>query len=341
MIVLIRLAQLQIFDDKYKLLSDNNALRREVQHPIRGDIYDRNGLFLAQSKESYDLMVIPRDVKPFDTLFLAQIISVSPQELSDALVKARRYSYSKPSVLFKQLTKEMKLMLEEQNFLGFFTQYRTVRSYPHHTAGNLIGYMGEVSGSHIEADNYYASGDYIGMSGIEKAYEKQLRGQKGVKVQLVDVLGVPKGAYAEGMFDTLAHPGRSVISTIDAELQLLGEELMQGKIGSAVAIEPSTGEILAMISSPTYNPDELVGRERGNNYMSLLRDPKKPLFNRAVMASYPPGSTFKMATGLIGLQEGVLTPQTVYSCNMGFPYGRGVKCHSHASPLALEYAIQT
>ncbi len=179
------------------------------------------------------------------------------------------------------------------------------------------------------------------MTGIESAYEEILRGRKGVRMELVDVHGMPKGSYAEGRFDTLAVPGVSITSTIDAKLQLLGEELMRGKVGSIVAIEPATGEILMMVSSPTYNPDELIGRDRSRNYMKLLRDPRRPLYNRAVMASYPPGSTFKLSTGLIGLQEGVLVPSQQYVCNMGYPVGRGVKCHSHASPLDMYFSIQT
>ncbi len=340
-VMIFRLAQLQIFSDKYKHLAQGNAIRHQVQFPPRGEVYDRNGLFLAQSKDSYDLMVVPMDMEPFDTMALCNTISVSKEDLVKELTKAKKFSSRRPSTIFKQLSKQMKLRLDEQTLPGFYTQYRTIRSYPHNTAGNLLGYVGEVSRRHIEADSYYKSGDYIGLTGIERAYEEELRGRKGVKMQLVDVHGIVKGEYADGAADTLAIPGKAIVSTIDARIQLLGEELMQGKIGSIVAIEPATGEILAMVSSPTYNPDKLIGRTRSTNYISLLRDPKKPLYNRAVMAYYPPGSTFKMATGLIGLQEGVFTPETQYSCHGGFPIGRGVGCHAHASPLALEYGIQT
>ncbi len=336
-----RLFYLQVIDTRYKVYAKNNALRPIVQNPPRGEIYDRNGLFLAQSREAYDLMVIPRDVGPFDTLEMCRIIGVEKEELIEQLRKARAYAYRKPSVLFKLLDKEVKMKFEEHNFPGFYTQYRTVRSYPFHTAGNILGYVGEVGDNTIRNNSYYKRGDYIGMTGIESAYEEILRGRKGVRMELVDVHGMPKGSYAEGRFDTLAVPGVSITSTIDAKLQLLGEELMRGKVGSIVAIEPATGEILMMVSSPTYNPDELIGRDRSRNYMKLLRDPRRPLYNRAVMASYPPGSTFKLSTGLIGLQEGVLVPSQQYVCNMGYPVGRGVKCHSHASPLDMYFSIQT
>ena len=207
-------------------------------------------------------------------------------------------------------------------------------------AGNLLGYVGEVNERILERNPYYRSGDYIGMSGIEQAYEEVLRGEKGVKIEMVDVHGIPQGSYANGIYDTLPSPGVAITCTIDGRLQAFAEELMQGKVGSVVAIEPATGEILVMASSPTYDPDELVGRERGNNYMKLLDDPRRPLFNRAVMSSYPPGSTFKVVQGLIGLQEGVLVPEQTYPCHGGYPYGRGMACHEHYSPLDLEGAIQ-
>lgn len=331
---------MQIIDSKYKEYANNNALRPIVLNPPRGEIYDRNGLFLAQSREAYDLMVIPRDVKPFDTLEMCRIIGVEKEEFVHQLKRAGRSS-RRPVVLFKLLDKEVKMKFEEHTFPGFFTQYRTIRSYPFHTGGNILGYVGEVNDNTIKNDSYYKRGDYVGMTGIERAYETVLRGRKGVRMELVDVHGMPKGAYADGLYDTLAVPGVSITSTIDARLQLLGEELMEGKVGSIVAIEPKTGEILMMVSSPTYNPDELIGRDRSRNYLKLLREPRRPLYNRAVMASYPPGSTFKLSTGLIGLQEGVLVPSQRYVCNSGYYVGRGVKCHYHDSPLDLRYSIQT
>lgn len=340
-ILLVRLLQLQVFDDSYAKSADNNALRYIVQHPPRGEIYDRNGEFLAQSREAYDLLVIPRDVVPFDTVLFCSVLDIEKEALVKELTKARRISRHKPTVIFKQFSKEIKLKFDEYNFAGFFTQYRTVRYYPFKTAGNLLGYVGEVSRDYINKNPYYRSGDFAGMSGIEKAYEELLRGKKGALIELVDVHGVPKGSYADGKYDTLAQPGVSIVSGIDLKLQLLGEELMHGKIGSIVAIEPATGEILAMVSAPTYDPDALIGRDRTKNYAKLLLDPRRPLFNRAVMSSYPPGSTFKLATGLIGLQEGVLKPDYTYPCHGGYTIGRGVGCHSHPSPIDMIYSIQT
>ncbi len=328
-----------MLDGSYKTNADNNVLRYMVQYPPRGEVYDRNGRFLVQSKEAYDLMATPREVRPFDTALMSRILGVPVEQIRKELIKASNFSRRRASVIVKQLPKETKLRLEEHQFPGFFTVYRTVRSYPTKMAGNLLGYVGEVDDRILERDPYYRSGDYIGRSGIEQAYEEVLRGEKGVKIEMVDVHGIPKGSYANGIYDTLPSPGVAITCTIDARLQALAEELMEGKVGSVVAIEPETGEILVMANSPTYDPDELVGRDRGNNYMKLLNDPRRPLYNRAVMSFYPPGSTFKVIQGLIGMQEGVLSPSQTYPCHGGYPYGRGVKCHAHGSPLDLEAAI--
>ena len=339
-IILLRLFYIQVLDGSYKSYAENNALRYVVQYPPRGEVYDRNGKFLVQSKESYDLMATPREVRPFDTLLMSRVLGVPVEQIRKGLKKASEFSRRRASVIVKQLPKEIKLRLEEYNFPGFFTVYRTVRSYPTKMAGNLLGYVGEVGERTIEKDPYYRSGDYIGMSGIEQAYEEVLRGVKGVKIEMVDVHGIPKGSYGGGIYDTLPSPGVAITCTIDGRLQQLAEQLMDGKVGSVVAIEPATGEILVMASSPTYDPDQMVGRDRGNNYIRLLRDPRRPLYNRAVMSPYPPGSTFKVMQGLIGLQEGVLVPEQSYPCYGGYPYGRGVGCHHHSSPLNLMGAIQ-
>lgn len=339
-IIALRLFYIQIVDSSYKRSSANNSLRYEVQYPPRGVVYDRNGEYLIQSKEIYDLMIIPGDVEPFDTTLMCRIVNVSKERLKRELRKARNYSWRRPSVLLSQISKEAKLRLDELNYPGFYVVLRTARSYPRNIAGNLLGYVGEVNDKDIQRDDYYRSGDYIGKSGIELAYEKELRGEKGVKINLVDVHGIVKGQYEDGRFDTLPTAGLALTSTLDASLQEFGEELMKGKVGSIVAIEPATGEILIMASSPSYNPDQLVGRERGNNYMELLRDPRRPLFNRAVMSKYPPGSTFKLVNGLIGLQEGVLSPEQHYPCSMGYKVGKGVACHAHPSPIKLEQAVQ-
>lgn len=341
MVLAVRLFYIQVVETKYKVNANNNVLRYEVLYPPRGEVFDRNGTFLVQSKEAYDLMIIPRNVQPFDTVMMSEILGVSVDRLKAEMKKAAAYSSYRPSVLLKQLTKEVKLRFEERNFEGFYTVYRTIRSYPQKIAGNLLGYVGEVSDYHIDRDPYYRSGDYIGMSGIERSYESVLRGEKGVRINMVNNKGIPQGSYMDGIYDTVPIPGSYITCTIDAELQALGEELLAGKVGSIVAIEPSTGEILVMASSPTYDPDELAGRDRGNNYMKLLNNSRRPLFNRAVMASYPPGSTFKVVNGLIGMQEGVLRPEQTYSCHGGYTIGRGVKCHAHWSPLNLTDAVQT
>ena len=227
------------------------------------------------------------------------------------------------------------------NVPGFYTIYRSLRSYPQKIAGNLFGYVGEVNDRIIKKNSYYRSGDYIGTSGIESAYESTLRGSKGVRISMVDVHGVSQGSYADGLYDTMPEVGTSIICSIDSELQKFGEELLRGKVGSIVAIEPSTGEIIMMVNTPTYDPDELVGRQRGNNYMKLLNNKRRPLFNRSVTGNYPPGSIFKIVNGLIGLQEKVLTPDIKYKCVGGYRVGRGVKCHHHVSPVNLDYAVRT
>ena len=338
----LRLFHIQIIDRSYQRAAENNVLRYEVQHPPRGEIYDRHGDFLAQSVASYDLMVVPRNIpreEGFDTVALARIAGVTPEQLTQSLQAAKNYSHSRASVVVRQLSTEAKLLFDEGNFDGFYTLFRTQRSYPRKIAGNLLGYIGQVNDKIIERNPYYSRGDYIGYSGIESAYEELLRGEKGEKVSIVDVRGTIKGPYQEGHYDKPALSGTPITTTIDAPLQELAEELMQGKVGSVIALEPSTGEILVMVSSPTYDPDELMGRDRGNNYVKMLNNPRQPLFNRAVMSSYPPGSTFKLVNALIGLEEGVVTPARRYPCEGGYHVGRGVKCHDHRSPLNLKDAV--
>lgn len=339
-ILALRLFYLQAVDDRYKDAAADNVLRYEVQYPPRGEVYDRNGEFLVQSKAAYDLMVVPRETEPFDTAHLCRIAGISEEKLRRELRRAERYSRRVPSVVAKQLPKEVKLRLDECAFPGFHTVYRTVRSYPRRMAGNLLGYVGEVNDRILSREDYYRRGDYIGMSGIEEAYEEVLRGEKGIKINVVDVHGTTQGSYRNGAFDVRMIPGTAITCTIDARLQALAEELLAGKVGSVVAIEPATGEILVMASSPTFDPDELAGPDRGNHYMELLHNKRRPLFNRAVMAAYPPGSTFKLVNGLIGLDEGVLRPSDRYSCRMGYTIGRGVKCHAHPSPINLQQAVQ-
>lgn len=336
-----RLFYLQILDTKYKRLAEGNALRHEVQYPPRGEVFDRNGEYLVKSKECYDLMVVWREMDRagFDTMRMCSILNLSKKRLMRKLADARM-SPRKACLVTNFVSKEDKLRFDACNFKGFFTVYRTVREYPRKVGGNLLGYVGEVNQRDIDRDDYYRMGDYIGKSGVESAYEEVLRGTKGVKITEVDTHGATKGSYMEGRLDTLPEAGKYIVCTIDARLQKFCEELMEGKIGAAVAIEPATGEILMMVSSPTYDPDELVGRERGNHYMQMLGNKRRPFFNRAVSAKYPPGSTFKLVQGLVGMQEGVLTPANAYPCHGGYSYGsKKMKCHPHPSPLDLRNAV--
>jgi len=338
-----RLFYIQLIDPRYEELARTNTLRRVVQYATRGEVFDRNGEYLVQSRACYDLMVTYKDLKRtgFDTVRFCAITKITRAKLQRELANARM-SPRVPYVVAKYLSKEDKLRFDECNFPGFYTVYRTIREYPRKIGGNLLGYVGEVNANIIKKNPAYRPGDYIGMSGVERYYARILKGHKGVKVQKVDTHGAVKDSYMDGRYDSLPEAGNYLVSTIDARLQRLGEELMRGKVGAAVAIDPATGEILMMVSSPTYDPDDLLGRERGNNYMRLLRDNRHPLFNRAVTAKYPPGSTFKLVQGLIGMQEGVLRPSDLHQCNMGYQAGKlKVGCHAHTSPLNLRYAVAT
>ncbi len=338
-----RLAWLQLFDERYEEMAKANVLRHVVLYPPRGEVLDRNGEFLVQSRECYDLMVIAREIdkRGFDTVRLCEVLKIPIERVRRELANARMRPRA-PRLVASYIAKEDKLRFDECNFRGFYTVYRTVRRYPRKVGGNLLGFVSEVTAEYLKRHPYYQAGDYVGLTGVESAYETVLRGNKGVKIQEIDTHGEIKGSYMDGHYDSLPDPGRSIVSTIDARLQLLGEELMRGKVGAAVAIEPSTGEILMMVSSPTYDPDELVGRQRGNNYMRMLRNKRRPLFNRAVKAKYPPGSTFKVVQGLIGLQEGVLRPSDLHECHMGYQVGRQrMACHAHSSPLDLRFAVAT
>lgn len=341
-VIILRLASIQIFDSSYKNQAKGNVLRYEVQYAPRGEVIDRNGEYLVQSKECYDLMVIYREIgkQGFDTTRFCDVVGISREKLDRELRNARMNPRA-PYMITNYLPKEVKLRFEEHHFPGFYTVYRTARQYPRKIGGNLLGYVGEVDKNDIErGEGEYKMRDYIGKSGVEAAYEPILRGKDGVKIMERDAHGAIKGSYMDGLYDTLPIPGKRITCTIDARLQAFAEELMRDKVGAVVAIEPSSGEILVMASSPTYDPDELVGRERGNNYMRMLGNKRQPLFNRAVKAKYPPGSTFKLVQGLIGLQEGVLTPSMAYPCHGGYHVGKiSQKCHAHASPLDLRNAV--
>ena len=342
-VIALRLAYIQLFDRRYVELAKANALRHVVEYPTRGEVFDRNGEFLVQSRECYDLMVVYSEIDKagFDTTRLCSVLGLPREKLERELAAARRWPRAARLVM-NFIPKEDKLRFDEGNFRGFYTVYRTVRQYPRKVGGNLLGYVGEVNADMIRRNPSYKPGDYVGMSGVESAYEPLLRGRKGVRIQEVDTHGAIKCSYMNGMYDTLPESGKYLVSTIDARLQLFAEELMAGKVGAAVAIEPSTGEILMMVSSPTYDPDQMVGRERSKHYAEMVRNKRRPMFNRAVRAKYPPGSTFKLVQGLIGLQEGVLKPSDRHICNQGYSAGRlKMRCHAHPSPLDLRFAVST
>ncbi len=340
MVFLARLFYLQVISNQYKLSARNIALRTITEYPPRGRIYDRNHQLLVYNDAVYDLMVIPRQVKKLDTLKFCRLLQIDKAYFERKMRHAKHYSYYKPSVFLKQLSKKEKGPVEEImfEFPGFYFQTRMLRHYPHPIAAHLLGSVGEVSQRDLRKDPFYRQGDYIGKSGIERYYEKVLRGTKGSRIVEVDVHNNIKGSFQNGRFDTLAVPGADLSLSLDEKLQSYGEQLMQNKIGSIVAIDPESGEILAMVSSPNFDPNLLVGRQRSKNYVILLKDSLKPLINRAVSGTYPPGSTFKLVNALIGLQEKVITPQTSFTCQG--TASKPIACsHNHISPLRLEEAI--
>jgi penicillin-binding protein 2 len=343
--LLLRIFYIQVMDDQYLLSANNNVLRRLIIYPARGIILDRNLKVLAQNEPVYDLMVIPGQVAPFDTLAFCNLIGIPKLAFYRQFIKAQKYSLYRASVFEKQLSAKTSAALQERLFEypGFYVQNRSVRYYPDSTAAQFLGYIGEVNDREIEKSaSFYNKGDYIGKSGIEKSYEDLLRGQRGVRNIMVDVHNREKGRFFEGKYDTLAVSGDNLIASLDKRIQLLGEQLMRNKIGSIVAIEPETGEILAFVSSPGYDPNMMVGRQRGNNYMKLLDDSNKPMFIRPTQAEYPPGSIFKVINALVAQQFQAIDYNTIYSCPGGYRYGyRGfMKCtHVHGS-LNLIGAIQ-
>jgi len=340
-VLIIRLFIIQVVKDSYRLSADNNVLRYVTQYPARGLIYDRKGKLIVFNQAAYDIMVVPAQTsKTIDTTSFCALLGISNDLYRRQMRAALNYSRKAPSVFLKQISNETYARFQEKMFLypGFYVQPRTLRKYSSPVAAHLLGYVSEVDDGIIRKNPYYKPGDYIGKSGIEEAYEKDLRGRRGVKIFLVDVYSRIKGSYAEGRMDTLAVQGSDITSSIDLALQEYGELLMKNKRGSIVAIEPSTGEVLALVSAPNYDPGLLVGRMRSENFSKLNADTAlEPLFNRALMASYPPGSTFKPINGLIGLQEGVITPDTRFGCDHGYLF---VGCHTHSSPLDLVLAIE-
>lgn len=341
LIFLVKLFFIQVVNTRYKVSAEHNSQRHEIEYPARGLIYDRYGTLLVYNQAAYDLMIVPREVRAFDTLDFCKMLNIPIQQVRDDIKAAKKHSWYKPSIFLKQMSAVSYAQLQEKlyKYRGFFVQTRTLRKYPQSTAANVLGYVGEVDEGLTKHNSYYKSGDYTGISGIEKTYEEELRGRKGVSIFLVDVHNRKQGSFQEGKYDTVAVSGKDIVTTIDAELQAYGRLLMQNKIGSITAIEPSTGEILCLVSSPSYDPNLLVGRIRGQNYRILSQDTLNPLFNRATMAQYPPGSTFKLANGLIGLQEGVVRRTTSYSCTG--PESRPIRCsHYHISPIEFIGSIE-
>lgn len=340
-ILLIKLFIIQVVDDSYKHSSESNTLRYITQYPSRGKIYDRNGKLLVYNDAVYDLMIIPKQAKDIDTASFCKLLNINNSTYNANFRKAKKYSMITPSIFLSQISKEDYGRIAEvlYRYPGFYFQTRSIRHYPMPIAAHTLGSIGEVTKTEMERDPYYKLGDYIGKSGIEKFYENDLRGSKGMKITVVDVHNREKERYMDGECDTLPVPGADIILGLDADLQAYGEYLMAGKTGSIVAIEPSTGQILAMVTSPTYDPNELVGRSRSEHYTQLLNNPEKPLINRAISGTYPPGSTFKMVNGLVSLQSGAMTANTAYPCNG--PESVPIKCtHYHTSPVRLYDAIE-
>ena len=345
LLYIIKLFSLQILDDTWKDKANINALDTIRTQPPRGVIYDRYGEKLVDNEKSYELYVLPIKVGPFDTLELCRILNIDMADFNRRMDKAMRHGRRCVSVFMSRLSPQMDAYLREKShkFKGFYLSPPiAIRKYHIQGAAHVLGYVTEVNKEDIAKDGYYVQRDNIGRSGIERSYEKELRGIKGVTIALRDPSGNIQGSYMDGQYDENAVPGQSLWCSIDKELQEYGEKLMEGKRGSIVAIEPQTGEILALVTSPAYDPSLLVGSEKGNNYMALLRDSvNKPLFNRALMAQYPPGSTFKLVNALVFQQAGAVNENTRFSCSHGFAYGnRKLGCHGHASPLDIAGSVQ-
>ncbi|KAA6337013.1 Penicillin-binding protein 2 [termite gut metagenome] len=349
-IFLLRLWGLQVMSNEYKMNADSNAFLNKTQYPSRGAMYDRTGKLLVFNQPSYDITVVLREIEDLDTLDFCRTLNITPTYFSKRMedIKDKRlnpgYSKYTHQTFMTQLSAEECGVFQEKlfKFPGFYIQRRTIRQYVYNSAAHALGDIGEVSMKDIKEDDYYVRGDYVGKQGIEKSYEKYLRGEKGVEVLLRDAHGRIQGHYKDGSLDKKPVPGKNLTLGIDIELQQLAEKLMINKLGTIVAIEPETGEILCMVSSPYYDPSIMVGRQRGRNHSELEEDPLKPLFNRAIMGTYPPGSTFKTAQGMIFLQEDIVNTSTTFPCYEGFFLsGLSVKCHSHGAPIPFIPAIST
>ena len=350
-IYIIRLFTLQLMSDDYKKNADSNAFLKKIEFPSRGAIYDRNGRLMVYNQPAYDIMVVMNEAKGrIDTTEFCQALGITKEFFIKRMDDIKDYSknpgYSRftQQLFMSQLSNEEFSVFQEKmfRFPGFYVQRRSIRQYQTGVAAHVLGDVAEVSPADIEDDNYYQPGDYIGKLGVERAYETQLRGEKGMRIMLRDVHGRTQGHYQNGKYDKKAQPGKNITLGIDKDLQTLAERLLEGKKGAIVAIEPSTGEVLCMASAPTYDPRTMIGRDRGKNHMLLEKDPKRPLLNRAIMGTYPPGSTFKITQALTGLQEGSIDTHIAFPCHHGFNYkGLHVGCHGHASPINLVPAIGT
>lgn len=347
---IIRLFNIQILDKRYSRSASSNALYNRTVFPVRGVIYDRDGQILVGNSPSYDVIVTMRNVADLDTLSFCRSLNITREYFDSRMSDIRDirknpgYSSYTRQIFMSQLSVEEISDFRENLFMynGFEIDFRSLRTYSHPVAAHLLGDMGEISKSDIELDDFYMQGDLIGKQGVEKYYEKILRGEKGVEVMLRDAYGRIQGSYSDGAMDVAPVAGKSVELSLDVKLQALGEMLMQNKIGSIVAIEPETGEILCMVSAPTFDPSDLVGRHRGEKYQALAARSDKPLLNRAIQGTYPPGSTFKTTQALTFLQEGIVDTRTLFTCNGGFvARGLRVACHAHASPISLIPAIAT
>lgn len=343
-ILIAKIFYIQIIDDRYKIDASNNSMVYDIIYPTRGVIYDRNGKIIVGNKVAYDILVTPKEVTEFDTLLLASVLEVEPDFIKSKMAeyrKNRRRIGYQSVIMMKQLSAEkyMKFSEIQYKFPGFRGQVRSIRDYPFNAGGNLLGYVSEVDQAYISRHpGEYRPGDYAGKTGLEAAREADLKGEKGYHIYLRNSHNQIQTRYKDGEMDKEAIPGKDIVTTIDADLQQYGQLLMQNKVGSLVAIEPSTGEILTMVSSPGIDVEMLA--DIGKHYKEIVSDPHKPMFNRAVQAPYPPGSVFKLVNGLIGLEEGVLKPEYTYPCNKGYYFGKHkLGCHAHRSPLDLEDAI--
>lgn len=350
-VYIIRLFTLQIMSEDYQKSADTNAFLKQTEYPARGAIFDRNGKLLVYNQPSYDIMVVMNEAREhLDTLELCEALGITREYFDKRMadIKDRNknpgYSSYTQQTFITQLDEQDFAVFREKlfRFPGFYVQRRTLRQYQYACGAHVLGDVAEVSQGDIDNDDYYVRGDYIGKLGVERSYEKQLRGEKGVQILLRDAHGRVQGHYQNGKYDRKAVAGKNLTLSIDVDLQALGERLMEGKIGAIVAIEPKTGEVLCMVSSPSYDPRIMTGRKRGKNHLALQRNVWKPLLNRSIMGQYPPGSTFKTSQALTFLTEGIITPHTTYGCSHGFSFkGLHVGCHGHASPLAVVPALST